>query len=61
MGAVSVTTNPPGGSYTGVITLGGASAGSFALTNGGVLPCNLVVGPTNIAAGSYAITLSATQ
>jgi hypothetical protein len=34
VGAVSVTTNPPGGTYSGVITLGGANASSFALTNG---------------------------
>jgi hypothetical protein len=44
VGAVSVTTNPPGGSFTGPIVLGGANASSFVLTNGGVLPCNLVVG-----------------
>ena len=61
VGTVSVTTNPPGGTYSGVITLGGANASSFALTNGGVLPCNLVVGASNLAAGTYAITLSATQ
>ncbi len=61
VGAVSVTTNPPGGTYAGVITLGGANASSFALTNGGVLPCNLVVGAANLAAGTYAVTLSATQ
>jgi hypothetical protein len=61
VGAVSVTTNPPGGTYSGVITLGGANASSFALTNGGVLPCNLVVGASNLTAGTYAITLSATQ
>jgi hypothetical protein len=59
VGAVSVTTNPPGGTYSGVITLGGANASSFALTNGGVLPSNLVVGASNLAPGTYAITLSA--
>ena len=61
VGAVSVTTNPPGGSFTGTIALGGSAAPSFALTNGGNLPCNLIVGPNNLAAGTYAITLSATQ
>jgi Flp pilus assembly protein TadG len=61
IGAITVTTNPAGGNYTGAITLGGANASSFALTNGGVLPCNLVVGPANLAAGAYQITLSATQ
>ena len=61
VGAVSVTTNPPGGTYSGVITLGGANASSFALTNGGVLPCSLVVGASNLTPGTYAITLSATQ
>lgn len=61
VGAVTVTTNPPGGTYAGIVTLGGANAAQFALTNGGVIPCNLVVGGSNIAAGSYQITLSATQ
>ena len=61
VGAVAVTTNPAGGSYSGAITLGGANAASFALTHGGVLPCNLVVGATNLAAGSYNLTLSAVQ
>jgi hypothetical protein len=59
VGTVSVTTNPPGATYGGVITLGGANASSFALTNGGVLPTNLVVGASNLTAGSYVITLSA--
>jgi hypothetical protein len=61
VGALSVVTNPVGGTYTGVITLGGTNASSFVLTNGGVLPCNLVVGAANLAAGPYSITLSATQ
>jgi hypothetical protein len=61
VGAISCTTNPPGGTCANAIVLGGANASSFALTNGGVLPCNLVVGSVNIAAGSYAITLAETQ
>ena len=61
VGAVSVTTNPAGGAYAGVITLSGANASSFAFTIGGAIPRNLVVDPANIAAGSYAITLWATQ
>jgi hypothetical protein len=61
IGAVSVTTNPPGGTFTGPIVSGGTDAAKFALTNGGVLPCNLTVGAANVAAGTYAITLSATQ
>ena len=56
VGAVSVASNPAGGTYTGVITLGGANASSFALTNGGVISCNLVVGLANIAPGSYAVS-----
>ena len=59
VGAVSVTTNPPGGSYSGTVVLGGTDAASFALTNGGALPCNLTVGPNNLPAGNYAITLTA--
>ena len=61
IGAVSVTTNPAGGTFTGPIVSGGTDAAKFALTNGGVLPCNLTVGAANVAAGTYAITLSATQ
>jgi hypothetical protein len=61
VGAVSVVTNPIGGSYSGVITLGGTNAASFTLTNGGALPCNLMVGSTNLTNPSYSITLSATQ
>jgi len=58
VGAVTVTANPVGGNYLGTLTLGGASGPSFALTNGGKLPSNLVVGPSNLTAGSYAITIS---
>ncbi len=61
VGAVSATTNPVGGTLTAPIVLGGADGAKFALTNGGMLPCNLVVGPADVPAGSYAITLSATQ
>jgi hypothetical protein len=59
IGAVTVTTNPPGFGTHGPITLGGADAASFALTNGGNLPCNLIVGVSNIFGGSYSITLTA--
>ena len=61
VGAVSVVTNPVGGTFTGTIVLGGTSGAKFALTNGGKLPCNLTIGAANVAAGTYAISLSATQ
>lgn len=61
IGAVSVTTNPAGGSFAGPIALGSTNAADFALTNGGMLPCNLVVGANNLLAGSYNISLSATE
>ena len=55
---VAVTTTPASGNYLGTITLGGTNASSFALTNSGKLPTNLIVGPNNLAAGTYSITLS---
>jgi len=58
VGAVTVTANPVGGTYLGTLTLGGANASSFALTNAGKLPTNLVVGPSNIPAGTDSITLT---
>jgi hypothetical protein len=60
VGALTVTANPPAGTYLGTLTLGGASGASFAITNAGKLPANLNVGPANLPAGSYAITISCT-
>ena len=51
-----------GGTYVGVLTLGGADGSKFALSNGGNYPCDLMVGPANIAANTspgYAIALTA--
>lgn len=61
IGAVSVTTNPAGTPFAGPVVLSGTDAAKFALTNGGMLPCNLVVGAANIPAGFYAISLSGTE
>jgi hypothetical protein len=62
VGAVSVTSNPLGFVDAGsLITLGGPDAAHFVLDNGGLLPCNLLVGASNIAANNYNITLSVTQ
>jgi hypothetical protein len=58
VGAISVTT-ADGRAYPGQIILGGADASKFVISNGGLLPCNLVVGPSDIAAGTYNITLTA--
>jgi hypothetical protein len=51
-----------GGTYVGVLTLGGTDGAKFALSNGGVYPCDLMVGPANIGANTspgYAIALTA--
>ena len=51
-----------GGTYAGVLTLGGTDGSKFALSNGGVYPCDLMVGPVNIPANTtpgYAIQLTA--
>jgi chitodextrinase len=58
VGVVSVTT-ANGQPYPGTLILGGTDAAKFALTNGGLLPCNLVVGPTDIPLGTYSINLTA--
>lgn len=58
VGSVSVTTSD-GRPYPRQIILGGVDAASFVLSNGGFLPCNLVVGSVDVAAGTYSITLTA--
>jgi hypothetical protein len=58
VGAISVTT-ADGRPYPGQIILGGADASKFVISNGGLLPCNLVVGSSDVAAGTYNITLTA--
>jgi hypothetical protein len=60
IGAISVTTNPPGGSASNVtLSLSGTNAANFALSSP-TLPSNLLVGPRNLAAGTYSLTLTAT-
>lgn len=61
IGAVSCATNPPGSSCVGPVTLSGADAAKFALTNGGMIPSNLVIGTTSVPSGAYAVSLSASQ
>jgi hypothetical protein len=39
--------------YLTPITIGGTDAGLFELTNGGVCPCELIVGPIDLAIGSH--------
>lgn len=56
--ALTVVTHS-GDPWTVPLTLSGEDGDSFDLSNGGVAPCNLVVGSTSITAGSYAITISA--
>lgn len=54
IGAITVT-----GAQTIPVVIGGTDAAKFAVTNGGMVPCNLVAAK-DIPAGSYSITLSAT-
>ena len=47
---VNVTTS--GGPYMGTLSLGGADASKFALSNGGMYPTNLMVGPVNLCSAA---------
>lgn len=55
---VTVVTHS-GDPWTVPLVLGGDDGAAFALTNGGIAPCDLVVGGEDIVGGSYAITISA--
>ena len=55
---LSVTTHS-GAPYTTPLTLSGADGGKFSLSNGGALPCSLMVGPTDIVTGAYSISITA--
>ena len=55
----NITVAATGGTYAGTLSLSGTDAGKFALSNGGVYPCNLLVGASNIAAGTYNVTVNA--
>jgi hypothetical protein len=59
IGAITTTTSPPGYTQNTPVVLGGTDATKFAITNGGIIPCNLIAA-VDIPAGSYSITLSAT-
>lgn len=54
-------TNPVGGTCVGPVTLGGADAGKFSLTNGGMFPTSLAIGAVNVPAGTYSLTATASQ
>lgn len=58
VGSVTIVTNPPDQPIATPLTLAGADAAKFVLTNSGKLPCDLAVGAANLPAGDYAITLS---
>ena len=55
----NITVAATGGTYAGTLSLSGTDASKFALSNGGVYPCNLLVGASNIAAGTYNVTVNA--
>jgi hypothetical protein len=46
-----------GAPYTQPITMSGTDAAKFALTNGGVCPCDLLIGPADLPAGTNTGTL----
>lgn len=59
VGAVVVTTNPPGGNTANVtLSKSGADAGKFVFSST-TLPSNLLIGPTDLVGGTYNITLTA--
>jgi hypothetical protein len=63
VGAITVTTNVPG-TYHGTISIGGTNAADFSLSpssnvSSAAYPCSLYVSQSNLAAGSYSITLTA--
>ena len=55
----TITVTVATGTYTGTLVLGGPDAALFALSNFGVYPCNLMVGPANIQAKTYNINITA--
>ena len=57
----TITVTPAGGgTYSGTLVLGGTDAAKFALSNGGVYPCNLMVGPVDIPGGPTVYNVSIT-
>jgi hypothetical protein len=65
VGAITVTTNIAGSTYIGTITIGGTDAAKFSLSSNSnvssaAYPCSLYVSQSNIAVGTYVITLTAT-
>ena len=55
----TVTVTASDGTYAGTLSLDGKDAAKFALSNGGVYPCDLLIGATNIGAGTYHFTITA--
>jgi len=52
--AITATGTP----YTHPITMTGTDANKFSLTNGGVPPCNLVIGATDLTEGVHTGSLT---
>lgn len=57
---IVVTMVPSTSPFTGTVTLGGTNVSSFAV-NGCPTACELDIGPNDLAAGNYSITLTANQ
>ena len=54
----TITVAATGGTYVGPVTLGGADAAKFALSSS-TYPANLLIGSSNLAAGTYNISITA--
>ena len=54
-----ITVTTTGGTYVGTLTLGGTDAAKFTLSGGGVYPTNLMVGASNLTAGTYNVSITA--
>ena len=45
--------------YTTPLVLGGADAGKFVLSHGGVMPCDLLVAATSLTSAVYQVSITA--
>ncbi len=58
VGDLSVVTNPPGGTFSGTLALGGTDAALFKLSSP-TLPSQLIVGDADLPAADYSIAVTA--
>jgi hypothetical protein len=55
----TITVTATGGTYAGTLSLNGADASKFTLSNNGVYPCDLLIGAANVGVGTYHISITA--